>query len=344
MDSGKAPFRDTAMSARKPLVSVIMPCYNGADWVATAVRSVLEQDVADLELILADDCSTDASRDVAREAAAGDSRLVLLSAPRNLGMTANWNSALSQTRGRYVCKLDCDDAWHRGTMQALLDAYDTNPGLTAVFCRTTQCDADLNPISAYRGDLAFEKRGVDPAIDSIRPTGQWYQWCFDDIQLWHSNAFMLRREILVDGLGGWDQRYGCASDTDLILRVLEQDGDVAHLSHVGVMYRATPGSVSDAGRREGWVEVEGMLASALSLQRTAARRKLSRHLATQRMRYRSALQTILDGGYRPPARVAAGHAALVSELRPQTLAERLVWRARCAASNMLRWYAGLNRS
>ncbi len=45
---------------------------------------------------------------------------------------------------------------------------------------------------------------------------------FDDQQLWHSNAFLMRREELL-ALGGWDERWSCAADTDLILRVLERE-------------------------------------------------------------------------------------------------------------------------
>jgi hypothetical protein len=86
-----------------------------------------------------------------------------------------------------------------------------------------------------------------------------------------------------------------------------------------------------------------MLAAALSLQRTAARRRLSRHLATQRQRYRSALRTLVDGGYRAPARVAAGHAGLLADLHPQPLVERLAWRARCAVSDAFHRYAAPDR-
>lgn len=320
-----------------PRVSVVVPCFNGAPWVETAVRSVLAQEVSELELLLADDASTDDSIFVARQSAAGDPRFRVLTADQNRGMTANWNAALAETRGQFVCKLDCDDAWRPGTLRALLGAYDSRPGLTAAFCRTLQCDAEMEPVGAYRGDLAFLRRESNPAQDSVRSTQQWYEWCFDDIQLWHSNAFMLRRETLVDRLHGWDARFGCASDTDLILRVLELGGEVAHLAHLGVWYRATTGSVSDSGRRQGWVSVEGLLASALSLQRTAARRPLSRHLSLQRRRCRAALlEQTRDHTYRPPERLVPGHRSLISDLDPLPALERTLWRARCQLSAAVR--------
>lgn len=336
-----ASTMSVARSKGTPRVSVLMPCFNGAPWVATAVRSVLSQDVDDLELLLADDSSCDDSIAVAQAAAAGDRRFRVLRAERNRGMTANWNAALADARGEFVCKLDCDDAWQPGTLSAFLDAFEAQADLSAAFCRTLQCDAALDAVGAYLGDRAFMRRGLDPAHDLVLPAESWYEWCFDDIQIWHSNAFMLRRGTLLDSLGGWDARYGCASDTDLILRILELGGAVAHCGHVGVRYRATPGSVSDNGRRQGWVSMEGMLACSSSLQRTAARRALSPHLALQRRRYRVALQDRLDAGYAPPDRVAAGHAALIDGLSPLSPFERWSWRLRCALS--ARWRRSFTR-
>lgn len=320
-----------------PKVSVIVPCYNGASWLATAVQSVLSQEYSCFELLLTDDASTDDSLEIANGAAVRDSRVTILSSEQNQGMTRNWNVGLSAAKGDFVCKLDCDDAWEPGTLGALVGAFERRPDLTAAFCRTTQCDAHLNPTGFYLGDQAFFCRGLDPNQDLIRPAAEWYEWCFDDIQLWHSNAFMIRRSTLSDTLGGWDQRFGCASDTDLILRILELGGEVAHLGHIGVRYRSTSGSVSATGRQQGWVSVEGHLACALSLQRTAERRKLSGHLELQRSRYLAALHTCAhDAGYHSPERLASGHQELFASVIPISLRRRLVWQTRCWLSGLIR--------
>lgn len=323
--------------SRVPSISVIVPCYNGLDFLVHSMRSVLSQDEGDLELLFVDDASTDGSVVAAHRVARGDSRVRVLSAEHNRGMTANWNAGLAAARGEFVCKLDCDDAWRPGTLRALVGAFESNPSITAALCRTTQCDAELQPVGPYLGDLAFVRRGVDPSVDSTRPGTDWYEWCFDDIQIWHSNAFMLRRSTLVDRLGGWDGRFGCASDTDLILRILELGGDVAHLGHQGVWYRATPGSVSAIGRRQGWVSVESQLACALSLQRTASRRSLSRHLRIQRRRYRAGLHGLIQrGAYQAPERVASGHRELLEDLEAMSFAARMTWSGRCWLSDLMK--------
>ena len=96
-----------------PAVSVLMPCRNGAAHLTAAVASVQAQEVADWELIIADDGSVDDSRDIARALAAQDPRIRPLPALDTgpTGAAAARNRALVQARGRYVAFLDCDDLW-----------------------------------------------------------------------------------------------------------------------------------------------------------------------------------------------------------------------------------------
>lgn len=271
-------------------VSVLVPCYNGASYLGACLDSVVSQSGIDLEVIVADDGSTDASVDIAQGYASLDPRVKVLAATANQGMTENWNSALRAATGEFVAKLDCDDVWRPGTLRALVGAFEARPDLTASFCRTLQCDDKLEPVASYRGDRALLRAGIDPLVDASLPAASWYELCFDDVQLWHSNAFLVRRSLMQETLQGWNSHYSCASDTDLILRILEQGGDVTHLAHPGVWYRATPGSVSDTGRKQGWVALEGRIVSALSLQRSSKISSLSRHLRLQQRRMLSLIE------------------------------------------------------
>lgn len=94
---------------RSPTVSVVMANYNGAAHLPAAIRSVLGQTLADLELILVDDASGDDSLAVALDAAAGDPRLIPLSQPVNAGPGAARNRALGMARGRWIAVVDSDD-------------------------------------------------------------------------------------------------------------------------------------------------------------------------------------------------------------------------------------------
>src|ERR1017187_10370589 len=111
-----------------PKVSVLIPTYNYARYLPEAIESVLEQDWRDLELLISDDCSTDASRELIARYAAKDSRIRFQIHPTNLGMVQNWNWCLSEARGEYVKFLFGDDKLaSREALGKLLQLLETNP-------------------------------------------------------------------------------------------------------------------------------------------------------------------------------------------------------------------------
>lgn len=98
------------MSAAR--VSVVMPMYNAARFLRRPVESVLAQTHGDLELLVADDGSSDGSIDLVEDYARGDPRVRLLRAERNGGVAAARNRGIDAASGRYLAFLDSDDWWH----------------------------------------------------------------------------------------------------------------------------------------------------------------------------------------------------------------------------------------
>jgi teichuronic acid biosynthesis glycosyltransferase TuaG len=94
-----------------PLLSVVMPVYNSAATLGTAVRSVLTQTHGDLELLVTDDQSSDGSMDLLMEFARQDKRVLPESAPEQGGAGRARNLAIERARGDYVAFLDSDDMW-----------------------------------------------------------------------------------------------------------------------------------------------------------------------------------------------------------------------------------------
>jgi succinoglycan biosynthesis protein ExoO len=111
--SGTAP--------RRPCVSVITANYNGARHLAAAVRSVLDLSLANLELIVVDDASTDDSLAVIAKAAAGDPRVRVLRQRRNAGPGAARNRALAAARGRWIAVFDADDLMAPDRLERMVD-------------------------------------------------------------------------------------------------------------------------------------------------------------------------------------------------------------------------------
>lgn len=97
------------MTSRGPRVSVVTANYNGAAYLEAAVRAVLDQTLADLELIIVDDRSTDDSLAVIARAAAGDPRVRVLSQEANGGPGPARNRGFDAARGDWIAVFDSDD-------------------------------------------------------------------------------------------------------------------------------------------------------------------------------------------------------------------------------------------
>lgn len=106
-------------------VSVVMPAYNAEKYIEEAVRSVLRQTWTDFELLIVDDCSRDATAEIARRLAGEDGRIVLLQNPQNSGVSASRNAGVARARGKWIAFLDSDDLWREDKLEkqlALLEA------------------------------------------------------------------------------------------------------------------------------------------------------------------------------------------------------------------------------
>ena len=94
----------------KDLVSIIMPSYNTAKYIADSVNSVIKQTYKNWELIIVDDCSTDHTDEIVNEFLE-DKRIKYLKNEKNSGAAISRNRALREAKGRWIAFLDSDDLW-----------------------------------------------------------------------------------------------------------------------------------------------------------------------------------------------------------------------------------------
>ena len=92
------------------LVSIIMPSYNTASYIAESIQSVIDQTYKEWELIIVDDCSTDNTDEVVKQFS-DDSRIRYLKNEKNSGAAVSRNKALKEANGRWIAFLDSDDLW-----------------------------------------------------------------------------------------------------------------------------------------------------------------------------------------------------------------------------------------
>jgi glycosyltransferase involved in cell wall biosynthesis len=109
------------------LVSVIIPCRNGAAWLGEAVQSCLGQTWQDVEIVIVDDGSTDSSLDVARRY---ESPKVAVVARRHAGASAARNAGLAQARGDFIQFLDADDVLDRNKIGIQMERLARSPPLS----------------------------------------------------------------------------------------------------------------------------------------------------------------------------------------------------------------------
>lgn len=118
------------------LVSIIMPSYNTAEYIADSIRSILAQTYANWELIIVDDCSTDNTAEVVRSF--DDPRIFFLKNEKNSGAAISRNYALREAKGKWIAFLDSDDIWVPERLEKQIRFMEEN-GYKMTYCDYRIC-------------------------------------------------------------------------------------------------------------------------------------------------------------------------------------------------------------
>jgi glycosyltransferase involved in cell wall biosynthesis len=127
-----------------PLVSVIIPVYNAQDYIQQTILSVLEQTIADIELIVLNDGSTDNSEKVILALQQTDKRIRYQYKP-NSGVSDTRNKGLALAQGRYIAFLDADDIWKPDNLEKKLQILEAT-GKQWVFSNLEYIDENNKPL------------------------------------------------------------------------------------------------------------------------------------------------------------------------------------------------------
>ncbi len=203
----------------EPRVSVVVPTFNNAAYVAETVESILAQTYRDFELVVADHASQDDTWDILQKYA-DDPRVRLLQTEAGGGAQRNWNRVSMEARGEWV-KLVCgDDVLFPSILQTQLAAVDaTSPtdGVVMVASPRSIVDANGRRVVGSRGLAGL--RGRVPGPTAIRRSVRSGTNIFGE-----PCAVMLRRDAL-EAAGWWDGTYGYLIDEATYIKVLRR-GDL----------------------------------------------------------------------------------------------------------------------
>lgn len=148
--------------SEEPLVSIIIPNYNGERFARYAIDSALAQTYRNIEIIVVDDCSTDNSPDYIRDKYADDSRLRLIAMDKNMGVANARNAGIKEARGEYIALLDNDDVWEKDKLARQMAL--AKQGADIVYCSYDFIDEDNSTIK--RAFIVPERTDFDKMLAS----------------------------------------------------------------------------------------------------------------------------------------------------------------------------------
>lgn len=171
-------------------VSVLIPTFNAAEQLSTALSGVLSQTWENLEIIIVDDCSTDGTFELAKEFSKSDDRVKVARNDSNRGAYAARNTALSLATGDFVTNHDSDDWSHPQRIQILVESLLEQPEKMGVMAHWVRADDNL-----FFQALRLDDRLIHASVSTL----------------------LVRRQVF-DKLGGWDVSR-VAADSELLERI-----------------------------------------------------------------------------------------------------------------------------
>ena len=222
---------DIAVGPQEATVSVVVTCFNGDQWIASCLDSVLAQTCSPLEIIVVDDASEDSSVQILQDYERRG-QIHLIRHGTNRGIPATKNTGLRATRGRYVAFLEQDDEWYADKLACQVETIESDPRLGMVFARAVCVDED---------GRQFLSR---PSLDAFETTEGAVKAFFTRNPVTSMSSVLFRRQAL-DQVGGFDESYGGGDDYDLFLRLAGRHM-VAHSDRPLLRYRIHRNSFSYA--------------------------------------------------------------------------------------------------
>lgn len=214
-----------------PKVSIIIPSYNCAQFIAEALDSVLEQTYKDFEAIIIDDGSTDNLKDVVAPYLTRFPDKVRYIYQENQGLANARNTAIKHARGEFLALLDADDKWLPNRLEEGIKVMEANPDVGLLHSNITRFAEDGRILPAPVRRKKFLSGSIFKHIflrqaDVACPTALFRKECCDKVGVFDPNL----------------ARLGC-EDRDLWLRIA-REYRVLYLDQVLAMYRVRKSSMS----------------------------------------------------------------------------------------------------
>lgn len=232
------------------MISIIVPAYNAAHFLAQTIESVLAQTVPDWELVIVNDGSQDSTGDIAAQYAARDQR-IRVAQQANTGLPGARNRGFEEISAdvRFVIFLDADDLWEPETLCHLLAAFDLHPAAVAAHGMARYIDGNSKPIRPGKLEARIRhRRAIVQGRVTDWPMGlpTTFAVLAIDCYIVSAGSVLIRRSAL-EAVGLFDRMpalpRASLEDWDLWLRLCLR-GDIAVAPHVVLNYRQHEANLS----------------------------------------------------------------------------------------------------
>lgn len=239
---------------KNPMISVLMPVYNGRDFLRPAIDSLLNQTFKDFEIVLVNDGSTDDSQEIIDSY--NDPRIITLK-QKNQGVARSLNNGLKVAKGKYVRRHDADDISTPDSFQKQVDFLESHPDYVMVcnqqafMTSNGKVAKDFRlPNNRFFGGKSFR----DLTLDDFKPDRA--------SPVVHGTACYRRQEVL--DIGCYRPEFIVSEDNDLWMRLLEKY-KIAILNDCSYFMRIHGGSATN--RHANKIQYFRNLLQEYSLQR-----------------------------------------------------------------------------
>ncbi len=212
-----------------PLITVAIPAYNHAPFIAEAIESALSQKGVEVEVVIVDDASTDKTAIIAESFAARDNRVRVIRNHHNLGPSFATQVYLQHARGKYICTLASDDVFVPDKLLKQLAIIESNENLALVATGVAFIDESSMPIE-HRRHFAASLFDITP-----RDRASWLRYFFNVGNCICASGVLVRADLFQKFIP--DTRLVQLQDYDCWVRMVLAGYDIEVIPEPLVRYR-----------------------------------------------------------------------------------------------------------
>lgn len=203
----------------RPLISIIIPCYNQGKYLEETVKSALASSYRPLEIVLVNDGSTDNSLEIAKKLEVNHPEIQVIAQP-NGGVAKARNSGIAHAKGKYILPLDGDDLIAENYIQDAIETLESNPEVKVVYCQAVKF-----------GDFGQKPWKLKPFSLNLLAR---------DNMIFACSLFRKSDWEAAEGFSE-DMTMG-REDWEFWIKLLKNGGEVVKLPFIGFYYRIHSGS------------------------------------------------------------------------------------------------------